>query len=543
MALALVATPQGVLATIPEKVKPTKNLVLMISDGTSIGLLSTARWYHRYMTDSLDWSLNIDPYLCGLVQSRLSDAIIPDSAPAMSGYVTGIPSRVGNLSIYPDPHPGQDVLPTEPAMAYHPAVTILEATKTELGKASGLVFTCHLDHATPAACASHTASRGRSNDITWQMVSNDVDILFGGGNRYVTPQMEPVLQNAGIKLFRDDYAGFKAIKSGKNWALFDPSDTQYELDRDPEREPSLSEMTGKALEVLSKNKNGFFLMVEGSKVDGGAHSKDVAATVTEFIEFDKAVGKAIEFAKKNGNTTVVVLSDHGNSGITLGDARYSGYSSKGLDSMFVYMKDYKATAPTLTRMVAQNKDPEGIKAIFKEKMNIDLKPIELDGILASLDRRESDYMKISGSRNLQSVIASIMQSRTHIGFTSGNHTGEDVYLAVYNPRGQRPSGIITNTDLNNYMCKVMGLKTDLRTLSIRDFSKAADVFPGCSLSVEKEGEYPILTVTGNGHTLVIPAWHSTYTLDGRPVSTPHPAVYMVENDTFYVSTTLGKLMK
>ncbi len=543
LAIALILGSVNTFADVPAKVKPTKNLVLMITDGTSTSLLATARWYKRYLSDSLDLALNLDPYLCGLVQSRLSNSIIPDSAPAMSGYVTGVPSRAGNLSIYPEPHPGQDVVPTDPDMAFHPAKTILEASKSELGKASGIVVTCHLDHATPAACASHTAGRGRAFDIAWQMVSNDVDILFGGGNRYINEEMAQTLEKAGIKLHRDDYGSFKSIRSGKHWALFGESDTQYELERNRDEQPSLSEMTAKALEVLSKDKDGFFLMVEGSKVDYGAHSKDVAATVTEFIEFDKAFGKVLEFAKKDGNTTIVVLPDHGNSGITLGDAHYSNYSSKGVDSMFVYMKDFKATSSTLASIVSKCKTVDEIKSVFKEKMNIELKPQEFVAVIAALNRTESDYMKISGSRNLQSVIASIMQSRTHIGFTSGNHTGEDVFLAVYNPNGQRPSGVITNTQLNQYMCNVIGLKTDLKTLSIRDFSKASDVFPGCTLSVSKEKRYPVLTVTGGGHTLVIPAWHSTYTLDGKEISTPHPAVYMPDNDTFYVSTTLGKYMK
>ena len=210
---------------------------------------------------------------------------------------------------------------------------------------------------------------------------------------------------------------------------------------------------------------------------------------------------------------------------------------------FIHMKDYKNTSSTLAGMVGKCKTPEEIKAVFKERMNIDLKPYELEGVIAAINRTESDYMKISGSWNIQSVIASIMQSRTHIGFTSGNHTGEDVFLAVYNPNGQRPSGIITNTQLNQYMCRILGLQTSLRALSERDFSKAGDVFPGCTLSVNKDGSYPVLTVSGGGHTLVIPAWHSKYTLDGREISTPHPAVYMPDNDTFYVSTTLGKLMK
>ena len=525
---------------VPAKVKTTKNLIIMLTDGTSTSIFPVARWYHRYMTDSLTWALNLDPYLCGLAQSRLSDAIIPDSAPAMSGFVTGVPSRVGNISIYPEPHPGQDVVPTDANRAYQPAATVLEGAK-DMNKAIGVVATVIFPHATPGACTAHTASRGRYRDIAYQMASQNLSVCFGGGRNILTPEMRQIITGNGATLLEDDVNSFRNFNGDKLWAIFNDDSMDFEIDRDPADEPSLSEMTVKALDILSKNKNGFCLMVEGSKVDYGAHSKDPIEAVTEFIEFDKAFGKALEFAKKDGNTTIVVMSDHGNSGITLGDAHYQAYSSKGTDSMYFYMKNYRASSSKLSHLV-KHCPQDQIPSVFKEWTGIDLKPIELEGIKASLNKTESDYMKISGSYNLNSVICSILTSRTHIGFTSGNHTGEDVFLAVYNPHNQRPTGIVTNTALNGYMCMALGMKDPLVNLTDREYVKSSEVFPDAETSVEEGEEYPTLVVKKNGKTLRIPAWHSVVYVDGKAVSTKYPSVWQKENKTFYISKSLKEYL-
>ncbi|MBQ9888398.1 MAG: alkaline phosphatase [Bacteroidales bacterium] len=526
---------------VPEKVKPTKNLIVMVPDGTSTSLLAVARWYQRYMTDSLEWKLNLDPWLCGFVQSRLSDAIIPDSAPAMSGYMTGVPSRAGNISIYPLPHEGQDVVPTDPDRAYQPAATVLEAAQILKNKAVGVAVTCYFPHATPAATAAHTASRGRYQDIAYQMASHGLDVIFGGGSRYINDEIRGIAAKEGVTVAIDDLDAFRSAE-GKTWAIFNSSNMDFEMDRDPKDEPSLSEMTEKAIEILSKDKNGFFLMVEGSKVDSGAHSKDPIETITEFLEFDKAFGKALEFAKKNGNTTVVVLPDHGNSGITLGDANYKGYSSKGPDSMFVNMKNYKMSSSKLTSLMRDTEDSEMVE-VFKKWTGIDLKPAEITLLRRGLGRIEDDYMKVSGSVNLQSVICQILASRTHIGFTSGNHTGEDVFLAVYNPNDQRPEGIITNTELTGYLCRVLNFGKSLQDLTDQYFAPAKKVFEGFEMSTEDGENYKTLVVKGNGHTLRIPAFLSEADLDGKPVAVTLPTVYQKENDSFYVDSALGTLLK
>lgn len=527
-----------------QNVTPTKNVIFMLTDGTSTSLISAARWYKRYMTDTLGLSLAVDPYLCGLVQSRQSDAIIPDSAPAMSAYMTGIPCRKGNVSIYPEPHPGQDVVPTDPKRAYQPAATVLEAARIKLGKSVGVVATAIFPHATPGATAAHSAARWRYHDIATQMAAQDLDVCFGGGRSILTDEIRSMVKESGATLLEDDPQGFRDFKGDKLWAIFNEKEMDYEIDRDPAKEPSLSEMTAKALEILSKNKKGFFLMVEGSKVDYGAHSKDPVEALTEFIEFDNAIKVAVDFAKKHGNTTVVITSDHGNSGLTLGDANYKDYSSKGLDSMFVGIKNCHTSSTKMAELLQECRESE-IPTIFKDASGITLTQDEIEKLKGCMDKVEGDYMKVSNSWNIQSQICKIYTSRTHIGFTSGNHTGEDTFLAAYNPKNQRPTGIILNSSLNKYVCDALGLKEPLVNLTDEFYVPHTELFEDYKCELVPSEDYPTLVVYNGDKTLRIPAYHAeAYLTDEKgkvdTIKTTTPAVYMVENGKFYVDSKLGK---
>ena len=120
--LALIFLPAA--AQQKQPVKPVKNVILMIPDGTSLSTVSVARWLQWYTNPELE-KLNIDPYLCGTVRTHSSNAPIGDSAPTTSCYVTGIPSRTGSVSSYPLVDPENDIYPTNPDREYQPATTIL----------------------------------------------------------------------------------------------------------------------------------------------------------------------------------------------------------------------------------------------------------------------------------------------------------------------------------------------------------------------------------------------------------------------------------
>ena len=344
-----------------QEVKPVKNVILMIPDGTSLGAYSAARWYKIY--NKLGDGLNIDPFISGTVSTFSSNAPIGDSAPTTSCYMTGVPSRAGWVSTYPVVDPGNDLYPLDSTMTYQPLATILEASKIENNKATGLVVTCQFPHATPADCSSHSYTRSTYDAISSQMAYQNLDVMFGGGTKYLTDDIKDHFKNNNTVLLQDDREAMLNY-NGNNpiWSLFGKDAFPFHLDRDSKEIPSLAEMTEKALEILSKNEEGFFLMVEGSLVDWAAHANDPVGTITELIAFDDAVGKVMDFAQKDGETAVVILSDHTTGGLTIGKRECkSGGGKMTLSELFGPVSKFTLTSSGIEEKLL-NVKPENMRA-------------------------------------------------------------------------------------------------------------------------------------------------------------------------------------
>lgn len=519
-------------------VRPTKNLIVMIPDGTSIGVVSAARWYQIYNKLGGN-NLAIDPYFCGTVKTFSSNAPIGDSAPTTSCYMTGMPQRTGNVSIYPEADPEKDLVSVDPSMAFQPLVTILEAAKYQQNKATGLVVTVEFPHATPADCSAHHYARGRYDYIGSQMAYQNLDVMFGGGNSILTDDIKEHFRNTGTRLIQNDIEAFKSFDGKeKVWALFGERELPYDLDRDAATVPSLQEMTEKALDRLSQNENGFFLMVEGSKIDWSAHGNDAIGCITEYLAFDRAIASVIDFAKRNGETTVVILPDHGNSGFTIGRRDLKGYDKASIDDLFGNVSKFKKTGEGLERILLKTK-PEEFKAVFKQYTDIDLNDEELKLLLSSKNYKETDYMKVSNSVNMGSSIINIMNSHTYFGFTTGGHTGEEVFLAAYHPDDDIPVGMNTNVEINYYLRAVLGLPTSLEEMTQEIFAKHTDVFRGMEYTIDKSTDFPVLKVHKGNTTLTIPAFKSVAYLNDQPISLSSVVVYIDKNDTFYLPKSLA----
>jgi alkaline phosphatase len=528
-------------AGFAQKIRPTKNVIVMIPDGTSTSVLSASRWLKTYRNQGT--TLNVDPYMCGTVTTFSSNAPIGDSAPTTSCYMTGIAQQAGNVSIYPATDPGNDLVKLNPDSAYQPLATILEAMQIEQKKAAGLVVTCEFPHATPADCSSHTYDRGNYKVIAPQMAFNNLEVMFGGGNAFVSDVMKQHFKDNGTALFQNDKQALMNYTGEKVWALFGNNELPYDIDRDTTAVPSLAQMTGKALQVLGKNKNGFFLMVEGSKVDWAAHANDPIAIMSEFLAFDKAVGVALEYAKRVGNTTVIVLPDHGNSGFSIGrNSMKKSYTKMTLTDLFESVSKYQRTAEGLEKILVNTK-PEDMKATFKQYTGIDLTDDEVKLLLSSKNYKAENYMEVSHSQNMTHYITTFMNDRSTFGFTSGGHTGEEVFLAVYHPKGDQLRGNNRNKEVNNYLYKVAGLKKPLNELTRDIFSKHTAVFAGMDYSIVAEKDKtPTLIVKKGNSTLEVQAYSSVAKLNGTPFDMGSVAVYVDKNNTFYLPKSLaGKL--
>ncbi|WP_246289120.1 alkaline phosphatase [Bacillus haikouensis] len=428
------------------KKKEPENVIMLVMDGTSAGATSLARWYKGE-------DLAMDEIMAGGVRTYSAESAITDSAPAATALATGQKSNDKFVGVLPEVvnSPGVDKLEGEDA--HRPVANVLEGAQ-EHGKATGIISTSEIQHATPAGFSSHVTHRSNYGDIAEQQVYQEIDVVLGGGkeslssdNRKDGENLLKVIEEKEYDLVenRDELLN---SKSDKIWGSFAPSALLYDFDRQAteNNEPSIRDMTKKAIDTLSKDEDGFFLFVEGSKPDWAAHANDTIGIISDVLAFDAAVEEALEFAKEDGNTMVIAVSDHGNSGITMGNANTSGnYSHIPVSD---YIDPLKKAKMTLEGALNQLKpDRSNIKQVA-----------ELYG-LDNLSDEQAASLK--NSSTLSKDMASMLAGRANIGFTTGGHTGEDVFLYSYGP--ERPEGLIDNTEIAKSMAGFLGFELEQMT--------------------------------------------------------------------------------
>ena len=511
--------------------KQTKNLIVMIPDGTSTSVLPVTRWY-KFTQDSTQNFLHLDSLITGMVRSYQSNAAVSASPAAMSAYMTGYLHTSSNIAVHPKPS-SQDMFYVDPSKPYQPLVTVFEAAKLN-NKSVGTVTTVSFNHATPAATMSHTSTRNEMSEIAYQMASQNMDIVVGSGTMYVDEHLKNILKEKKIALYLNDLEGFRSHEQGKVWALWKEVEMDYDMDRDPSVQPSLTELSMKAIDLLSKNKEGFCLLIEGGLVDYAAHANDPIALVRELEAFDDAVAAVVEWAKKDGNTTVVIMPDHGNAMINYAKNSYSKKYRTKADSIFVDLAKAKVSYNKMAEILAQTPKEE-IKSVFKENSGLDLTQEQYELLIKNLEVIAEDYTEVYKSQNLQSVIASIYLSNTNINFASSSHTVEDVFLAAYHPKGCVPRGIIRNLDLNHYMCEVLGIPKTLDEYTAENFVKHTELFEGAEFEIQNtDSIIPILEVKKNGKVLRAQAYSSYVEVDGQRIDLELPVVYIGATKSFYL---------
>ncbi|WP_313197893.1 alkaline phosphatase [Rhizobium sp.] len=310
----------------PEQAK-AKNVIFLIADGLSVAHRTAARIMSKGMTEGkANGRLNMDDVPpAAFIGTSATDAVATDSANTMSAYMTGHKTAVNAIGVYAD---------RTPASLDDPKVeTLAEALRRQTKKSIGIISTAELQDATPAAVVAHTRKRGDKAEINGMLFDVKPDVLLGGGSAYFLPQATAgskrkddkdyiaMFKDAGYTLAtsKGELATAAGSNTGKILGLFHTGNMDTTLDREflkkgtvskfPEQ-PGLVEMTKVALDNLSKNPEGFFLMVEAANVDKMSHPLDWDRAVVDTIEFDKAIGVAREFAAKNPDTLIIVTGDH-----------------------------------------------------------------------------------------------------------------------------------------------------------------------------------------------------------------------------------------
>ena len=296
-----------------------RNLILMIGDGMGVGAImqavvaqgpSSFGRFHRggIMTT---YPLNDDNW-------------VTDSAASATAMATGSKTVRGLLNLRPKADGGYDTL------------SVFTGVAKKRGKSVGLVVTCAITNATPAAFYAHS-KRYDEQTIARQFVqSRLVDVAFGGGSSLFLPKsVENGSREDGLNLLGElEKQGYAVLTSPAELKKLDPLKTKKvvglfapgALAKAPERTPALPEMVEKALAILNENPQGFFLMVEGSQIDWAAHDHDAAWETAETLEFEKAVSKVLDFAEKDGHTLVLVTADHETGGLALVGGSQSGHT-------------------------------------------------------------------------------------------------------------------------------------------------------------------------------------------------------------------------
>lgn len=309
--------------------KRAKNVILFVGDGMSLQARQIARILSKGITEGrYNDLLNMEKMdNVAVVTTSGYDAIVTDSANSASAYATGHKSVVNAMGVYEnctkDPFDDPKV------------ENIIELVKRTRGMATGIVSTSNITDATPAAMVSHTRRRAEQNFIAQTMLEDyhRPDVILGGGSRHFIPMDVPGSKRKDnvdvIKSFEELGYSFSGTKTelentpqsaDKLLGLYQLDNMNVYIDRavikNPKvlkgftDQPGLVEMTEKAIDTLSKNDNGFFLMVEGACVDKQLHVLDWQRAAYDNIELDKAVGAAQKFAAQNNDTLIIVVADH-----------------------------------------------------------------------------------------------------------------------------------------------------------------------------------------------------------------------------------------
>ena len=278
-----------------------KNVILFIGDGMGVSQLTAA----KYVNGELEMErLPVG----GLITTHCTDKLVTDSAAGGTALATGQKTSYHTVSQTP---------------GGEPLKTALEIAE-EKGKATGLVCSSAITHATPASFSAHAASRYMEPEIAEQIAAKEIEVLFGGGLGFFLPQSAPG------SLRKDDKNVLATLESRTavitTAAEFNALETPERVaglfaTNGPSRVSSeripLEAMTRKAIDILSQDKQGFFLMVEGSQIDWAGHANDADYIVAEMRDFDAAVGAGLDFAEQDGDTLVVVTSDHETGGFSI----------------------------------------------------------------------------------------------------------------------------------------------------------------------------------------------------------------------------------
>ncbi|MDR1470953.1 MAG: alkaline phosphatase [Synergistaceae bacterium] len=457
----------GYVVAAPQP-QAAKNVILFIGDGMGLPSRQMARILSKGITQGkynglLDMELLDEG--TALINTSGYDSLVTDSANSASAYATGHKSVVNAMGVYEN---------SDPDPLAHPKVeNIAELVKRTRGMSVGLVTTSNVTDATPAAMVAHTRRRAEQNFIAGEMLK--ADVVMGGGSWQFIPQSSPGSRRKDDRNLVEEFkskgyafAGTRgelaSIDSGRILGLFNLDNMNVYLDReilkDPRvlggftDQPGLVEMTRKAIGALSKNENGFFLMVEGACIDKQLHAMDWERSAYDTIEFDKAIAAAREFAAKDGSTLILATADHSH-GVSIMGTYHERDGKTGREAVRTYANSIYPTfldadgdgfpddpAPDVTLAIGYANHPD-----YYEDFKFRKKPAS-PAIMSGGAAIANEARARGGVMYMGNIPVSESQEV---------HTADDVPLSAAGPGADYFRGVMDNTEVFFGIVRALGI--------------------------------------------------------------------------------------
>ncbi len=447
--------------------KDAKYVFLFIGDGMGIPQRAATEAYtgKKMVMDNFPSQ--------GVTTTSANNRFITGSAASATAIASGKKTNINYIGVDKD---------------LKPIKTIAEMAKDD-GKKVGIISSVSIDHATPAAFYAHVPTRKMYHEIDWSLANSKFDFFGGGG--FIDPTGKKSKKPLGDAVAKAKENGFKFVNSKDDFEklnkdsgrvivvnswLQDDEALPYAMDA-TDKDITLPEITGKAIEMLDNDK-GFFMMVEGGKIDWACHANDAAAAIKDNVAFDESVAKAVEFAKKHpDDTLIVVTGDHECGGMTLGFAgtkydtdfgvlqnQKGSFTKFDQDVLAPYKKDHAKDAK-LDDLKPVISEFFGLKFTGDEKDPMVLKAYEVADIEDAFKRsmagetekgNDQAYLLYGSYDPLSVTLTHILNRKAGLAWTSYSHTGVPIMTSAMGAGSDKFSGSYDNTDIAKKIMTSMG---------------------------------------------------------------------------------------
>jgi alkaline phosphatase len=425
------------------KNKKAKNIIIIVSDGMSIGTLNMTDLYlSRKMGTGTNW---LQLYKENKINRALMDmasasSIVTDSAAASSSWGGGVRINNGGLNVSKN---GEEHLP------------IWQKFK-KAGKMAGCVTTVPITHATPAGFCINSKSRNEQEKIAEKYLEQKFDVMMGGGDTYFSPEkrkdkkdMYKAFESKGYNVVKNRNEMFSASIDKPILGVFDDNGLPYSIDHQNNKEllqqiPTLADMTKKAIATMKNHAEGFVLQIEAGKVDWAAHGNDITGLIYDQIAHDEAIQVAMDFAEQDRETLVIITTDHGNAnpGVVYGKKANDNFDS---------IQKYKHSNEWILKGIGKETSISQVKERVDYANNFTLTNDEAKLLLTFYSNLKTEKGLYNPRQLPFKALAEIQKKHNSVGWISMHHSADYVELAMYGPGSQLLKPYIKNTDLHYLM--------------------------------------------------------------------------------------------